>query len=95
MPRIGIGCLAWIREGAIVARVKAINISQGGLQVECGRDLSVGAEVVVTLNGLAPEPAIVKWREGDCYGLRFHRTLAIAQLVGWLKTQQERLRAAG
>jgi hypothetical protein len=88
MPRIEVGCAATVRDGARVFRVRAINVSQGGLQVHCPAELAIGADIIVTLKGLAPEPAIVKWREGDCYGLAFHRVLAITQLVAWLQAQQ-------
>ena len=88
MPRIGVGCTATVRDGAVVTRVRALNVSQGGLQVQSSVELPVGADVIVTLNGLAPEPAVVKWRDGDCYGLAFNRVLAITQLVGWLQAQQ-------
>ena len=88
MPRINVGCAATVREGAVVTRVRAVNVSQGGLQVQSSVELPVGADVIVTLNGLAPEAAVVKWRDGDCYGLAFNRVLAITQLVGWLQAQQ-------
>ena len=85
MPRIEIASRATVRDGATVVVAAVDNISQGGLQIETSADLPVGANVIVTLNGLAPEPAVVKWRDGDCYGLAFNRVLAITQLVRWLQ----------
>jgi hypothetical protein len=35
MPRIEIDCTAWVRDGATVHRTRALNISQGGMKVEC------------------------------------------------------------
>jgi hypothetical protein len=87
MPRIEVGCTATIRDGATVIRTKAVNVSQGGLQIHSSVELAVGADVIVTLTGLAPEPALVIWRDGDCYGLAFNRVLAITQLVAWLQAQ--------
>jgi hypothetical protein len=87
MPRIEVGCTATIRDGATVIRTKAVNVSQGGLQIHSSVELAVGADVIVTLTGLAPEPAVVIWRDGDCYGLAFNRVLAITQLVAWLQAQ--------
>jgi hypothetical protein len=87
MPRIEVGCTATIRDGATVIRTKAVNVSQGGLQIHSAVELAVGADVIVTLTGLAPEPALVIWRDGDCYGLAFNRVLAITQLVAWLQAQ--------
>jgi len=88
MPRIEVGCAATVRDGATVIRTRAVNVSQGGLQVHSSVELAIGADVIVTLSGLAPEPALVKWRDGDCYGLAFNRVLAITQLVAWLQAQQ-------
>jgi hypothetical protein len=90
MPRIEINCTAWIREGATVHRTRLINVSQGGVRVETSSDLAVGAEVVATLNGLTPEPAIVRWREGNSYGIGFNRVLSLSQLVAWLQEQRAR-----
>ena len=94
MPRIEVDCIANIRDGAIVTRTKAVNISQGGLQVRSPAELTVGAGVIVSLTGLAPEPAVVKWRDGDYYGLAFNGMLSITQLVAWLQARQQPARAA-
>jgi hypothetical protein len=51
--------------------------------------------VIVTLNGLAPVPGVVRWCEGDSYGITFNRAIALPALVAWLHTQQERARAPG
>ena len=88
MPRIAVGCPATIRDGATVVVARIVNISQGGLQAHCPVELAIGADVIVTPSGLAPEPAVVIWRDGDCYGLAFNRVLAITQLVAWLQAQQ-------
>ena len=90
MPRIEVDCTATVRDGSTVARTKAINISQGGLSVESRTELAVGTAVVVSLNGLAPEPAVVKWRDSDCYGIAFNRTLSVSQLVEWLQARHSR-----
>ena len=90
MPRIQVDSLATIRDGADLLRTTAINISQGGLCVESRAELAIGVDVIVSLNGLAPEPAVVKWREGDCYGIAFNRVLSITQLVAWLQARNDR-----
>ena len=94
MPRIEVDCFATIRDGATVVRGRAVNISQGGLQVRSSAKLNPGAHVIVSLTGLPPEPALVKWREGDTYGISFNRVLSITQLVAWLQARQERAGAA-
>jgi hypothetical protein len=97
MPRILLDCTAWVREGADTRRAKTLNISQGGLCIESARDLTVGAAVTVSLPGLAPMGATVKWRDGECYGIGFNHILALSDLVEWLQARQqrERRRAAG
>ena len=97
MPRIELDCVGWVREGATVHRVQLINVSQGGLKVASPNELSLGANVMVTLTGLAPVAATVRWKNEDCYGIAFDRPLGLPMLVGWLQQQQqrERTRAAG
>jgi hypothetical protein len=92
MPRIELECTAWVREGAHIRRTRAVNISQGGLCVQSPAELTVGAEVIVTLTGLTPAPGIVKWKDADSYGISFNRVLPLAELVGWLQDQQQQRR---
>jgi hypothetical protein len=96
MPRIALDCTAWVREGAHMRRTKAVNISQGGLCVDSMSELSIGAEVIVSLPELAPISATVRWRHGESYGIGFNHLLALSDLVGWLQARQalERRRAA-
>lgn len=95
MPRVEVGCIAWVREGAETHRVRTRDISQGGLKVETNGELNIGSEVVVTLPGLAPHAGVVRWRESSSYGITFNKVIALPLLVGWLHQQRERLRAAG
>lgn len=95
MPRIEVGCTAWVREGAITYRTRAVNVSQGGVRVETDKALPVGAEVVITLPGLSPEKGVVRWSDSESCGITFNRVLALSQLVGWLGERQERQRAVG
>jgi hypothetical protein len=95
MPRIEIERTAWVREGANTLRTKALNISQGGICVESPADLSLRASVTVSLAGLPPIPGVVRWRDETCFGIAFNRVLALSDLVGWLRAQQEQQRAAG
>lgn len=94
MPRIEIDCMVSVREGATVHRVRALDISQGGIKVEAKGPLAIGADVTVTLNGLAPCAGIVRWNDQGCYGITFNRVQALPALVAWLSEQRERSRAA-
>lgn len=95
MPRIAVDCITWIRDGADTHRVSALDVSQGGIKVATDRQLGMGSDVVVTLPGLAPVAAVVRWSDSGCYGLTFNKVLPLPLLVAWLNEQRERLRAAG
>jgi len=97
MPRIEVSCTAWVREDGTIHRAKVMDVSQGGIKVASTTPISATAEVTVTLSGLAPIPAVVRWKDGDVYGITFNRALGLSTLVPWLQDQQERAlsRAAG
>jgi hypothetical protein len=95
MPRVEVRCIASVRQGANVYGMRARDVSQGGLKVESSRELAIGSEVVVTLPGLAPQLAVVRWQEAGCYGITFNRLLALSELVQWLQEQREMLRPTG
>ena len=84
MPRIEISCVGFVREGAILHRAIVQNVSQGGLSVETTNPLTVGGEVTVSLPGLAPQGAVVRWNDGSRYGITFNAVLPLATLVDWL-----------
>lgn len=89
MPRIGVDRLAWLREtdGPRV-RARIADISQGGARVETASQLAVGAHVIVLVEGLAPQQAVVRWREDGCFGLTFNRIIALPDLVHWLQLDE-------
>lgn len=98
MPRVEVSCTTWVREGAIVHRTKAVDVSQGGVKIQSNQDLTLAADVIVTLTGLSAAPGTVRWKDGESYGITFNSPLALPTLVGWLQRQQqerERPRAVG
>ena len=92
LPRVAVDCTAWVRDGATVHRTKTVNISQGGIRVAGVQDLRIGAELVVSLAGLAPIPGVLRWADGDQSGIGFNQPLPLPLLVGWLRDQQNQLR---
>lgn len=88
MPRVEVTCVAYVREGAAANRTKVLNISQGGLSVETASPLTVGAEVTVSLPGLPPQGAVVRWTDGQRYGIAFNTVLSLAGLVEWLQDRE-------
>lgn len=88
MPRIELSCTAWVREDADVYRTRTINISQGGMSVEGDPRLRVDVDVIISLAGLGPIRGLVKWKDGDRYGIGFNRVLAVNELMTFLRQQQ-------
>ena len=95
MPRVEVSCFVSVRVGADVYGVQAHDISQGGMKIETDRELDLGSDVVVTLPGMEPHAGLLRWREGKFYGITFNRLLALSEVVNWLQSQREQLRAAG
>ena len=94
MPRIEVCCIASIRRDGEVYGMRARDVSQGGLKAESDRDLPLGAGVVVSLPGLPPMPAVVRWKKAGAYGISFNRLIALSDLVAWLQNQRELFRKA-
>lgn len=95
MPRIETDCHATLREGANIVRVRACDISQGGVKVACETVLPPGADLVIGLPGLEPQRGIACWSEGGFTGIAFNRLIPLGELVGWLHQQRELQRSAG
>lgn len=89
LPRIETDCHATLREGANILRVLVCDISQGGVKVECEAILPQGAEVIITLPGLPPQPGIACWTDGGLTGVSFNRLLPLNELVAWLHERRD------
>lgn len=94
MPRIEVDCLATVRDGGEVHRMRVHDVSQGGVKLESSRIIGHGADLVVTLPGLDPQAAAVRWNEDGYLGVTFNRLLPLAELVDWLRATRDQLRAA-
>ena len=94
MPRIQVDSFATLREGASTYRVRLCDISQGGLKIHCEAPIECDSQVVVTLPGVAPQPASVRWVDGNYLGVTFNRMIALPTLVEWLRGQRDVLHAA-
>jgi hypothetical protein len=88
MPRIDIDAPVFVREGAATRPARARDISQGGVRIECDAPLAVNADVVVTLGGMLPKAAVVRWTNGRSVGLGFNKVVPVNELVGWLHDLQ-------
>jgi hypothetical protein len=97
MPRIEVGCTGTLRYEGTVFRVRVMNISQGGICVDAPCELGISTDVVIRLAGLHAAAGVVKWRDGDHYGIGFNRVFPVHELMAFLREQQqdERCQAAG
>jgi len=95
MPRVEVGGIAWVRQDGSTHRARAVNISQGGVKLECAAAIPVGADVIVSIPGLSPRAGMVCWADSGAYGVTFNQVIALPELVAWLQNEQQRLRAAG
>lgn len=93
-PRIEVGCGMSLRQDGAIHRARAVNVSQGGLKILCSAEIPVGSDVVASLPGLPPSPAVIRWKDGEAYGITFNRALSLPQLVAWLQEQQEQARVS-
>ena len=94
MPRIETHCHATVRDGANVLRVQACDVSQGGLKIRCETKITPGADVIVTLPGLEPQPGIACWNDEGFTGITFNRLLPLGELVSWLHEQRQTQRSS-
>jgi hypothetical protein len=85
MPRIEIDAPAWLEAGSRREIVTVRNLSDGGACVETRVPLVVHEQIVVTLDGFRPAPAIVRWVQGNVAGVSFSPELPWQELMPWLR----------
>jgi hypothetical protein len=97
MPRVELNCTASLRHEGEVWHARVANISQGGICVHSSTRLQLDGDVVVSLPGLHLAAGVVRWRDGDYYGIGFNRVYPVDELMAVLRQQQgdDRRRAAG
>lgn len=95
MPRIEVPSFITLREGARTYRLKACDISQGGLKLRSEMRFAPGSDVVVTLAGVEPMPGVIRWCDSGQVGVTFNRMLALPTLVEWLRDQRDLVRGEG
>lgn len=93
-PRLDIRGQARLRIGADVWRVEVRDLSQGGAKIKIDDPLHVGEDCVVTVDGLRPVKAVVRWQEDGSAGLEFLPRIPFDELIQWLGLQAEQERPA-
>jgi len=92
MPRIEVDTVATVRDGANVYRLPVSDISQGGLKLKGDPSFEHGCDLSVSLPGLEPQPAALRWRQDGHIGISFNRLVPLSVLVAWLQDVREQLR---
>lgn len=94
MPRIAVDVIATVRDGARIRHLPVCDVSQGGVKLESDRPFQESFDISITLPGLPPQPAALRWYRDGHAGLTFNKLLPLSDLVAWLKWQRDESRAA-
>jgi hypothetical protein len=57
--------------------------------------LEHGCDLSVSLPGLEPQPAALRWRQDGHVGISFNRLIPLRDLVTWLQVMRDGMRATG
>ena len=85
MPRVELRCPAWLRDADEVCAITIRNISGGGLQIEGDTLPSVGADVLVYVEGLDLPPGKLIWKRDNLAGVQLVSDVSWAVIVPWLR----------
>ena len=94
MPRIEVDCYVSVRAGAVVRGLRLCDISQGGLKLAGQLTADDSSDLVVTLPGMPPKAASLRWSSDEHVGLTFNRLMALPDLVEWLRSVRDESCAA-
>nr|WP_279639145.1 PilZ domain-containing protein [Sphingomicrobium sediminis] len=96
MPRIEIDCPVTLYIDSKPVQAKGCDVSQGGVKLQIAERLENGGkDIGVSLPGLAPVRASVKWQEDGYAGVTFNSLMPLAELVAWLEGQRGPVRKVG
>jgi hypothetical protein len=85
MPRVGLRCSAWLKDGEDFLAATVRNISSRGIQLEGEILPCAGAEVEMFVEGLNVPPGEVIWRRDNLAGVRMHQELSWRLIMPWLR----------
>ena len=93
MPRVELVVQALLETQAGTELVTTRDISQGGAKLDVPFQLKVEERVLVTLDGLAPQPGVVRWSTEHIAGIAFLPELRWQELMIWLKERRKKREA--
>ena len=94
MPRVELVVQALLETAGGTELVTTRDISQGGAKLDVPFALKVDERVLVTLDGLPPQPGVVRWSDEHVAGIAFLPELRWQELMVWLKERRRKKREA-
>ena len=89
VPRVELHQMVSVHSGDATELTRARNISQGGIGIETGLDLSPGDRVHIIVDGLRPLDATVRWARDGQAGIAFDAEIGWQVLMPWLRQVQQ------
>jgi hypothetical protein len=94
MPRVELVVQALLETEAGTELVTTRDISQGGAKLDVPYRLKLEERVLLTLDGLPPQPGVVRWSSDHVAGVAFLPELRWQELMVWLKERRRKKREA-
>lgn len=88
-PRLEVRAHARLKVDESVWRVELRDLSQGGAKICIEEKLPVDQDAVVTIDGLRPLKAIIRWQDATQAGLEFLPAIPFDELIQWLGLRSE------
>lgn len=92
MPRVELVVQALLETANGTELVTTRDISQGGAKLDVPFQLKVEERVLVTLDGLPPQPGVVRWSTEHVAGIAFLPEVRWQELMVWLKERRKQKR---
>ena len=93
MPRVELVVQALLETAGGTELVTTRDISQGGAKLDVPFRLKLEERVTITLDGLPPQPGVVRWSEDHVAGIAFIPELRWQELMVWLKDRRRKREA--
>ncbi len=87
-PRVELELSGRIRVGAHYHAATLLNISQGGAKIRVAEAFDLGEKLVLTVNGLPPIAASVRWSDHGQTGIAFDIPVPFDVLAQWIPMMQ-------
>jgi hypothetical protein len=90
-PRLEVHGHARLKIGTESWHVEIRDLSQRGAKIAVSGVIPTDEDALVTIDGLRPVKAVVRWQHGGYAGLEFLPTIPLDELVHWLRLERQPL----